>query len=343
MKPFFTALLFLIISAVNVTYGQKSIDKVKFFTDTSIVNATLTLNIKKVLANKAKEGIIFPATFTCKLGDSLNINDKMEVEVRGHFRRGYCYMPPLKLIYKHNPAAAFYHLKSLKLVSTCMPSKDDEQNLLKEFIAYKIYNLITDKSFRVRLLNLNYQDSSGKRKTITEHAFLMEDINELAKRNDCKDWTDRKFGTEATDRRQMTTVAIFEYMIGNTDWSVPVDHNIKLIHSKSDSLSRPYVVPYDLDFSGFVNTNYSIPDERLGIETVRQRLYRGFPRTMEELNSVLDIYKQQKGNIYALINNFNLFTSATKKELTDYLDEFYDTINNPSEVKRTFIDHARTQ
>jgi len=343
MKPFFAALLFFIVVTINVTYGQKSVNKVKFFTDTSTVNATLTLNIKKMLAKKDKVGIIFPATFTCKLGDSLNINDNMEVEVRGHFRRAYCYMPPLKLIYKHNPAAAFYHLKSLKLVSSCMPSKDDEQNLLKEFIAYKIYNMITDKSFRVRLLNLSYQDSSGKKKTITEHAFLMEDINELAKRNNCTDWTDRKFGTEATDRRQMTIVAIFEYMIANTDWSVPVDHNIKLVHSKSDSTSRPYVVPYDLDFSGFVNTNYSIPDERLGIETVRQRLYRGFPRTMEELNSVLDIYKQQKGNIYALINNFNLFTSATKKELTDYLDEFYDTINNPSEVKRTFIDHARTQ
>jgi hypothetical protein len=343
MKPFFASLLFLVVSTINVTYGQKSVDKVMFFKDTSTINATLTFNIKKMLAKKDKVGYIFPASFSCKMGDSLDINDKMEVEVRGHFRRAYCYIPPLKLIYKHNPAAAFYHLKSLKLVSTCMPSKDDEQNLLKEFIAYKIYNLITDKSFRVRLLNLNYQDSSGKRKTITEHAFLMEDINELAKRNDCKDWTDRKFGTEATDRRQMTTVAIFEYMIGNTDWSVPVDHNIKLIHSKSDSLSRPYVVPYDLDFSGFVNTNYSSPDERLGIETVRQRLYRGFPRTMEELNATLDIYKQQKGNIYALIKNFNLFTHETKKELTDYLDEFYDTINNPSEVKKTFIDHARTQ
>jgi hypothetical protein len=343
MKPFFTALLFLIISAVNVTYGQKSIDKVKFFTDTSIVNATLTLNIKKVLANKAKEGIIFPATFTCKLGDSLNINDKIEVEVRGHFRRAYCYLPPLKLIYKHNPAAAFYHLKSLKLVSSCMPARDDDQNLLKEFIAYKIYNVITDKSFRVRLLNLSYQDSSGKKKTITDHAFLMEDISELAKRNGCTDWTDKKFVSEATDRRQMTIVAIFEYMIGNTDWSVPVDHNIKLIHSKHDSTSRPYVIPYDLDFSGFVNTNYSFPDERLGIESVRQRLYRGFPRTMDELNVVLDIYKGQKENIYALVNNFNLFTNTTKKEVTDYLDGFYKTINNPSEVKKTFIDNARKE
>jgi hypothetical protein len=342
MKSFFAALSLLIISTTNVTYAQQFIDKVKFFNDTSVVNATLTLNIKKVLANKSKEGYIFPATFTCKMGDSLNVNDKISVEVRGHFRRAYCYLPPLKLIYKNNPSAAFYNLKSLKLVSPCKVLSRDEQNLLKEFIIYKIYNLITDKSFRARLLNLSYQDSSGEKKTIIEHAFLLEDIKEVAKRNNCADWSEKQVGPEGSDRRQMTIVAIFEYMIGNTDWSV-LYHNIKLIHSKRDSLSRPYPIPYDFDFSGFVNTNYSTPDQSLGIENVRQRLYRGFPRTMEELNDVLDIFNKQKENIYAAINNFSLFTKTSKKEMTSYLDEFYKTINNPSSIKSAFITNARTE
>jgi hypothetical protein len=343
MKPFFAALFFFVASTINVTYGQKSVDKVKFFKDTSLINATLTFNIKKVLANKAKEGYIFPATFSCKLGDSLNINDRISIEARGHFRRGYCYLPPLRLIYNDNPAAAFYTLKSLKLVSACMTTWQDDQNLLKEYMIYKIYNMITDKSFRVRLLNLNYQDSSGKKKTITQHAFLLEDIKQVAKRNNCENWTGKKFGTEATDRRQTTIVSVFEYMIGNTDWAVPVSHNIKLLHSKSDSLSRPYVVPYDFDEAGFVNTTYAAADERLGIESVRERLYRGFPRTIEELNGVLDIFNKQKANIYAAINTFSLFTSGSKKEMTEYLDQFYRTINDPSDVKATFITNARKQ
>jgi hypothetical protein len=343
MKTFFAALLFLIISTINVTYGQKSVDKVKFFKDTSLINATLTFNIKKVLANKAKVGYIFPATFTCKLGDSLNINDRISIAVRGNFRRAYCYIPPIRLIYNDNPAAAFYSLKSLKLVNACMTTWQDDQNLLKEYMIYKIYNMITDRSFRARLLNLKYEDSSGKKKTITQHAFLLEDIKQVAKRNNCENWAGKKFGSEATDRRQTTIVSVFEYMIGNTDWSVPVRHNIKLLHSKSDSLSRPYVVPYDFDEAGFVNTTYAAPDERLGIESVRERLYRGFPRTMEELNGVLDIFNKQKANIYAAINTFSLFTSATKKELTDYLDQFYRTINDPSDVKATFITNARKQ
>jgi hypothetical protein len=341
MKSFFAGLFILVSSACNNVYAQQFIDRAKFFTDTSLLNATLTLNIKKVLAEKEKEGYIFPATFSCKMGDSLNVNDQISVEVRGHFRRTYCYLPPLKLIYKNNPAAAFYRLKSLKLVNTCVPKWPDDQNLLKEFLIYKIYNLITDKSFRVRLLNLSYKDSSGKKKTITQHAFLMEDIKEVAKRNDCADWTGKKYSTEATNRRQMTIVAVFEYMIGNTDWSVAANHNIKLIHANNDPMSRPFVVPYDFDYSGFVNTSYAVPDERLGIESVRQRVYRGFPRTMVELNDVLDIFKKQKANIYALINNLNILTAETKSGMIEYLDDFYGTINSPWAVKRTFITDAR--
>jgi hypothetical protein len=343
MKVFFSSLFILIALLANVTYAQQFIDKVKFFTDTSLINATLTLNVKNLLTKKGKEGLLFPATFTCRFGDSVNISDHISIEVRGHFRRDYCRFPPLKLIYKGNPSGAFYHLKSLKLVNTCVPTWSDDQNLLKEFLIYKIYNLITDKSFRVRLLNLSYKDSSGKKTTITEHAFLMEDIREAAKRNDCTDWTGKKYATEATNRRQMTIVAVFEYMIGNTDWSVPANHNIKLIHVKGDSISRPFVVPYDFDYSGLVNTTYAVPDPRLGIESVRQRVYRGFPRTIEELNDVLEIFKKQKDNIYAMINKFNLLSPETKSDMIDYLDDFYRTIKNPSEVRTIFITDARTQ
>jgi hypothetical protein len=340
MKRLYAAILFLSIGGINAN-AQHTVDRVKFFQDTSMINASLTFNVKKVMAQKDKLGYKFPATFSCKV-DSLTIKDQILIEVRGHFRRGYCYLPPLKLIYKKNPDAAFYKLKMLKLVSACKPTTADDQNLLKEYIIYKIYNLVTDKSFRVRLLNMDYKDSTGTKKTITEHAFLVEDIGQLAKRNDCDDWSDKKFGTERTDRRQMAMVAIFEYMIGNTDWSVPVDHNVKIIHSKIDSLSMPYVIPYDFDFSGFVNTSYSTPDEKMGIESVRQRVYRGFPRTMDELNDVLDVFKKQKANIYATINNFSLFTTSSKKEMTGYLDDFYKTINDPSNVKSIFITYART-
>jgi len=138
-------------------------------------------------------------------------------------------------------------------------------------------------------------------------------------------------------------VAIFQYMIGNTDWAVPVLHNIRLIYPKNDSTARPFAVAYDFDFAGLVNPDYAIPDPKLGIESVRDRLYRGFPRTMGELEEVIQKFKDEKDKIYALINNFELLSPATKKDMTGYLDDFYKTINNRSDIKYVFIDNARRE
>jgi hypothetical protein len=344
MKRFVSSLLLLSLSAFEIVYSQSaSIDKAKFFSDTSVINANITTNLGKLFSLRNKEGYIFPATFSFTLPDGTKLSDEMQLEVRGHFRRGYCYIPPLKLIFKNNKASVLHSLKSLKLVSECKISAENEQYLLKEFVIYKIYNLITDLSFRVRLLNLNLQDSSGKKKTITEHAFLMEDVKDLAKRNNCALWEKGHMHPESTNRRQMTIVALFEYMIGNTDWGVSADHNTRLIVAKDDSLTRPYVIPYDFDYSGFVNTDYAVPDEKLDIQNVRQRLYRGFPRTIAELNEVLDIFKRKKESIYGVINHFALLSGRSKKDLTDYLDDFYKLINSPNEVKSTFIDNARKE
>jgi len=340
---YFLVILALATLATAPVYAQKQVDRVKFFTDTSTVNATLSINYKRLLSQKTKEGTTFPAAFACSLDDGSAIDDHILVEVRGHFRRKNCDMPPLKLIYKRDSTTAFYKFKELKLVGVCTPNNIDEQNLLKEFLVYKIYNLITDNSFRVRLLNLTYIDSSGRRKPVTRHAFLMEDIKQLAKRNYCEEWSKEPVHCERTDRRLMTVVSVFEYMIGNTDWSVPGGHNIKLIQNSSDSTARPISVPYDFDFSGLVNTGYAIPDEKMGITSVRERVYRGFPRTMEELTDVLGVFKQKKSAIYDTIISCDSLDPVTKKDMTDYLDEFYRSIASPAEIKRIFIENARTE
>jgi hypothetical protein len=206
-----------------------------------------------------------------------------------------------------------------------------------------MYNLLTDKSFRVRLLNLNYSDSNGKKNEFAGQAFLIEDEKEMAKRSKCIEWSKGKIFTESTDRKQMTLVALFEYMIGNTDWSVPASHNIKLIQAKEDSLSRPFAVPYDFDYAGIINTDYAVPDPLLNTETVQQRVYRGFARTLDEINETLAIFQQQKAAIYAIINNAELLSSGSKKNMSNYLDGFYETINKPKEVKSTFVDNARVE
>ncbi|HUZ60376.1 MAG TPA: hypothetical protein VMU83_16510 [Hanamia sp.] len=352
MKSIITSFLFFSLLACHDVNGQNiAINKVKFFEDTSMINAAITTNMVKLFRQKDKIGVKFPANFSATFQDGSKMDDSILLVIRGHYRRANCYLPPLKVIFnekkkkngeKDKKKVKNTSLGSLKLVSQCKTAEADEQYLLKEYLIYKIYNLITDMGFRVRLINLNLVDNTGKKKTIKEYSFLMEDIKDLAKRNKCKSWKQGKMDPRDVDRRQMTIVSIFEYMIGNTDWGVSVNHNTKLILSKRDSTQRPYVVPYDFDFSGFVNTDYSTPDPMLNIASVRERVYRGFPRTIEELNEVLDIFKKQKDSIYNLINNFSLLTPKSKKDIISYLDDFYETINNPNKVNKVFIKNART-
>ena len=335
-----TLLSFVCLIATKAFSQQASADRTQFFNDTSTLEATLSTNLAKLLHQK-KTGFEMEGTFISALPDSTVINDRVLLEVRGHFRKDNCYLPPIKIHFKYTKTSALHDLGALKLVSECRTADINDQYLLKEFICYKMYNLITDYSFRVRLLNLHLVDSAGKKKPVTEHAFLIEDIKDVAKRNKCAEWKSTNLFDQDTDRDQMTLVALFEYMIGNTDWGVPVNHNTRLVFSKIDSARRPLVVPYDFDFSGFVNTDYAVPDEKLSIQSVSERLYRGFPRTLEELNRALDAFRNQKENIYALIKNFNLLTSKSKKEMTNYLDDFFEQINKPDKVKYVFIENAR--
>ena len=109
----------------------------------------------------------------------------------------------------------------------------------------------------------------------------------------------------------------------------------------TDSISFPYTVPYDFDFAGLVNAHYAIPAPELSITSVRERLYRGFPRKMEEIQRVLDLFREKKEAINNLIMNFELLSLRYRKEMIDYLDDFYKTIESKSLVKRIFIDEAR--
>jgi hypothetical protein len=265
------------------------------------------------------------------------------VAPRGHFRREYCSIPPILIDFKSPASPRLSSLGKLKLVIGCGSKGNDEQLVLKEYLAYKIYNIIEEKSFRVRLLKVNYKDSRGRMNPFTQYAFLLEDDNDMAVRNACVKKPKASYSTESTNRALMTKVAVYEYMISNGDWSVPNNHNIRLIYNKDNQYELPFPVPYDFDHSGLVNASYATPNELLGTETVTERAYRGFPRTMEELQTCFEVFRANKAKILAMVNNFQLLSARNRKELVDYLEEFYDTINDKRQVQSIFIDNARTK
>ena len=340
MKKVLLIALTLLYAGFFFQSRAQAIDEVKFFEEDTIINAKLKMDISGFIKSASKPASM-PATFTCTIGDSV-ISEQISIEARGHVRKEICYIPPIRMNFHNSTSPKLYPLNTLKLVCPCKTGQEYDQLLLKEYLIYKIYNLLTEKSFHVRLLKLRFEDSKGNKKNLDEHAFLIESTKEFSKRNKCKEFKYTKINTETTNREQMTLVALFEYMIGNTDWSVPGAHNIVLIQPRNDSTARPFVVPYDFDYSGLVNAAYAVPTEELGIENVRERLYRGFPRTLDELNAAIAVFNSRKDSIYSLINNFNLLTERNRTEIIQYLDDFYKTINNTNQVKSVFINGART-
>ncbi len=335
--------IFLVcLSATSWLTQAQKIDSVKFFAEDALIEMTLTTDIVKMQKEKGVD-MFQPATVSLKFADNSVIEEPVSVAPRGHFRREYCNIPPIMVDFKTLTSPRLSPLGKLKLVIGCGSNGNDEQLLIKEYLIYKMYNLLDDKSFRVRLLKVNYNDTRNKVKPFAQYAFLIEDDADMALRNDCIKKGKASYATENTDRELMTKVAVFEYLISNGDWSVPNNHNIRLIYDKKNPASLPYAVPYDFDHSGFVNASYATPNELLGTETVTERVYRGFPRTMAELQTTLDVFRNKKESIVALINNCTYLQAKVKKEAISYIDEFYKTINDKKMVQSIFIDNARTK
>jgi hypothetical protein len=334
----------LLFALCNIVASAQpgAVDATKFFTDERPLDVTLATDFKKLFAEKTSEALV-PATITMRFPDSSIITEAININTRGISRKEICKMPPIMLNFKNITSPKLSPLKKLKLVSACGASNDEGQLLLKEALCYKIYNHITDMSFRIRMIHITYQDTKGKIKSYTEPGFIIEDMGALVKRNKCKEVKNQLFYTEQTDRQQVTLVAIFEYMIGNLDWATWKYHNIKLMRPVNDSTRLPYPVAFDFDYSGLVNAPYAVPPENIPeVTSVTQRNYRGYPRTIEELQSTLSVFKQKKDAINNLVMNFEGLTKNTKKEVLDFLDDFFKTIEKESQVKKAFIDNART-
>ena len=341
MKKIFSLFLFTTTLFYLPALAQK-VDKVKFFEEESTVNATLEMDLKDLLAKKAPDRFL-PATISFTTKDGTTITEKIEASVRGNFRRETCFMPGLKLNFKKDSNSSLYKFKELKLSNGCNTGDESGQLVVKEFLAYKMYNLLTDMSLRVRFMNVSFKDVSGKKKPYTQYAFLIEDVDEMAKRNNMVEIEGTQYNTEQTNRDQMTIVTLFEYLIANTDWSVPAYHNVKLIGPKDVTGTRPYVVAYDFDICGFVDPPYATIDEQLQeqISSVRERLNRGFPRTMEELKVAVKLYNDKKEKIIGMIKSNEYLSSKEKSKSVSYVEDFYKIINNDRDLQRIFVDGGR--
>jgi len=334
--------LFLI--AISFAGAQKIVSRKQFFEDTAVLHATLTTSYKMLMENK-KEPVYQPASLTFQNIDSSGpIREPISIRLRGKFRRANCSFASIFFDFSDSTKKSkLSNFKELKVVVPCEWGSDDEQWLIKEYLIYKLYQLFTEKSFRVRLAKFTFDDNSDSIKSYKQYGFFLEDVDDLAKRNDCKEAGDEKIMTEETNRQHTTMVSMFEYMISNSDWNVPARQNVKLIRPGDSAKVKPFIVPYDFDYSGAVNALYAEPAPYLGIEKVTDRLYQGFPRTVDELKAVISIFLQKENEVFKTINYFPLLKKKPKEEMVAFIQGFYTIIKDESNIQKIFIDKARTK
>ncbi len=231
----------------------------------------------------------------------------------------------------------------MKVVVECKASGIYQQYLMREYAVYKIYNILTDYSLRVRLMRVLYIDTNGKYKPDTRYAFLIEDIAELSKRTGSSEVTLKNLAPSSLDTDPIDIMVVFQYLIGNTDFSVPGMHNMKLV--KSNDPLKPLAIPvaYDFDYCGLVYASYAVPAEQLSIESVRERLFWGHCRTEAEFQKTFELFRKKKDEIYALYENTELLEPSYVKSTMRYLDDFYFNINTPRMVKREFLNQCRNE
>jgi len=330
---------FLVIASA---YGQKdTIDsplaasdtlKTDFglFTNDEVLNLSLRFDIVQYTRKKPKEEYM-NATLTYHLNKNDSVNKQIRIKSRGEMRNGYCDFPPIRLNFKD---AGFQKgdlkkIGKMKMVTHC--KYGNEENLFKEYLIYKLYNVLTDTSFRVRLVKVDYINNNPdkKRKPLETYSFFIEPIEMLAARVKSVPIESTTLSQKNILPTMMDRVAIFNYMIGNTDWSVPNQHNCKILSAFNPQYAGlGILVPYDFDYSGLVDADYAIPFEGLGIKSVKERRYVGICRSEETYKNELKVFLEKKEAFYKVIREFPMLAERTKKEMLEYLDSFYSGFDN---------------
>lgn len=274
-------------------------------------------------------------------GDGTSDSAAVQLRTRGFFRRrpSVCTFPPLRLTIRPKAARAtpFAGERRIKLVTHCRPSEQYEQYVLQEYLIYRAYALLTDLSLRTQLARVTYEDAAGKEKPVTRYAILLEDERRLAERHRLRVVEDTGTLVTRLDPTHTVFVAVFQYFVGNTDWSIRARHNIVVL---GDSLGHVIPVPYDFDWAGVIGTRYAQPDTSLPIKRVQDRLYAGYCGVPEDFEQIFARFRQHRSAIEALYD-LEPLEHGHRERARRYYADFFRLIDEPRRVRSEML--ARCQ
>lgn len=283
----------------------------------------------------------FPATLVVNDAEGKERRVAVNIRTRGHARRlvSTCTFAPLRLEFPQKAdGSPFAGHKSLKLGTHCRDVDSYEQYVYREYLAYKALNQLTERSFRVRLTKATYVDAASRKQLAARAGLFLEDDDDVARRLDGTTSALQGMSFSHVDLPTMTRLALFEYMIGNTDMSLAKLHNIILVRASNGAV---YPVPYDFDYSGLVNARYAVPEKGFELTTVRERLYRGPCLTVDQLKPEVTHFLGARDAVLSVIDHTPGLSDGYRKDARAYLDQFFRALTKPDEIRHAFIDGCK--
>jgi hypothetical protein len=315
------------------------------FADDSLLAVTIEAPLTTLMKDRPDEQYL-DGTFSFSGDDGEEKTVELKLRTRGKYRRQkkHCDFAPIRLNFRKTQVegTVFAGQDKLKLVTHCRSkNRNYEQLVLREYLAYRFLNVVTDKSFGVRLLQINYVDTEGA-EAMTRFGFVIEDDDAVAARHGMRPIKTGNISGNDLDRRQQNLVSVFQYLIGNTEYSMTVGerdegccHNTDLLSATDGPPFTP--LAYDFDFAGLVNAPYAQPKPRFKLRNVRQRLYRGACKNNDLLPDTLQRFNDQKDAMYCIVDDLAFLSSKSRRSVTRYLNLFYKTIGKPKSVTANFI------
>lgn len=344
------ALILVLVAGLPLSHAVAADERKPLFLDHDVLKAVLTAPISQTYAQRDSDvRLYFPGqwSYVDQGGETQRLD--VSIRIRGNFRRSYCELPPIRLNFKKSQVGGtlFSGQDKLKLVAPCQHGLKSQQVLLLEYMAYRIYEILTDQSFGTRLIRLSYVDTDEKLKSWTDLAFVIEDEGDLGKRLDLDKANVAENRFEDLDERSTALAELFQLMISNHDYSVlkgpPGEyccHNSE-IYTSEDAAAKRIPIPFDFDMSGLVNAEYASPPSHLPIRLVRTRYYRGLCQRPEIMDETIAHILSKKQEILELFRKQPELSRNSRNLNLRYLSQYFAMLEDPVARQEQVLERCR--
>lgn len=313
--------------------GEKKVPTL--FTSETPLDITFKLNIKQIRKDKGAEPPWRWASFTYKDSAGKDVEVPMRVRTRGIWRLKNCEFPPIRLNFagKDTKNTVFDGLDKPKLVNYCRDTDQYAAYMLQEAQLYRIYQLLTPLSHRIRVAKIAYVDSASGKREAERYAMIIEDPDQLANRHLAKVVKTKGAGPADLEPRELALSYMFLYFIGNLDFSFNGLHNTELLGTTD---GRILPVAYDFDYAGAVNATYAVPPPNYNVPNVRTRKFLGYCEIAAEFPEAVNKLIEKKEAIYALYKDDigKLMSPNVVRNTLEYYDDFYDAVKTQKDAER---------